>query len=96
MAKILRRFSRFLRFFPFLEIVLCHAHARHSLKTRKKDCLPIPRKAVLSFLLIQFSCKNCVLSFLEAEADARIYPPFVRQVGSEVSRVGPVQVGVPV
>jgi|GEM_PF-6869159 len=40
--------------------------------------------------------KLCSILLLEAEADPCVDPPFVRQVGSEVSRVGSVQVGVPV
>lgn len=39
--------------------------------------------------------KLCSIPLLEAEADARVYPPFAGQVGSEVSRVGSVQVCVP-
>ena len=56
-----------------------------------------------SFLLIQFSWQSFVpfpfwkrsLSS-EAEADPCVYPPLAGQVRAEVSRVGSVQVGVPV
>ena len=76
----------------------------------QKDRSPVPRKAVLYFFLLFSSHSKALfhspfgschypqkLSLSsEAEADPCVYPPLVRQVRAEVSRVGSVQVGVPV
>ena len=84
---------------------ICQIHGLPS--TLKKNRLPSFSKDGSFFLLFSSYYSVLIVKFCsiplseavrssEAEADPCVYPPLAGQVGSEVSRVGPVQVGVPV